>query len=363
MNDRSFEPRFSICIPNYNYASYIRETVESALNQTYEPYEVIVVDNASTDDSVDVVESIGSDKVRLFTNRYNVGFAPNLQRATERARGEFLILLSSDDVMFPDALEQYRRVLQSQGDRADRTVICSAYDQLDEHGNKKRILYKPRNQLHDLGAPLGDAHDLGLDGSFERRRGTDVLRDALERVSTPAGFLTTAYPRAMWEAVEGYDVGFHQGPDASFLHKLLSLDPDFVYVRSRLFGYRVHSNNQAATMKRQKALKWQLDGYIRCFAYPDAIFEAAGLDRSRWRKRYIDEMCGMESLRAIAEGNRTLGLQLMSFAWATHPDEALRSRPTLTAAGMLALGPLGTWVLRAARRARRATGEPSYNAD
>ena len=44
--------KFSICIPNYNYGSYIGETIKSVLNQTYENYEIIVVDNASTDDSI-----------------------------------------------------------------------------------------------------------------------------------------------------------------------------------------------------------------------------------------------------------------------------------------------------------------------
>src|SRR5512142_3007624 len=99
-------PAFSICIPNFNYARYIGETIKSVLDQTYPNYEIVVVDNASTDNSVEIVRSFGSDRIRLFQNEYNVGFAPNLDRAAMRALHPYIIMLSSDDLMRPTALEE-----------------------------------------------------------------------------------------------------------------------------------------------------------------------------------------------------------------------------------------------------------------
>ena len=98
-------PSFSICIPNYNYGKYIGQTIESVLTQTYQNFEIIVVDNASTDNSIEIIESFKDPRIKLYKNNYNIGFAPNLQKATSLATKEFINLLSSDDQMKPKALE------------------------------------------------------------------------------------------------------------------------------------------------------------------------------------------------------------------------------------------------------------------
>ena len=56
---------FSICIPNFNYAQYIGETIQSVLDQTYQNFEIIIADNASTDNSVEVVQSFDDNRIRL----------------------------------------------------------------------------------------------------------------------------------------------------------------------------------------------------------------------------------------------------------------------------------------------------------
>ena len=71
-------PNFSICIPNYNYGKYIGDTIQSVLNQTYQNFEIIIVDNASTDDSIEIIKSFKDKRIKLFLNKYNIGFAPNL---------------------------------------------------------------------------------------------------------------------------------------------------------------------------------------------------------------------------------------------------------------------------------------------
>src|SRR5690349_13181272 len=121
-------PFFSVCIPNFNYAKYIGETVQSVLDQSFDDFEIVVADNASTDASVEVIERFQSPKITLIKNRYNIGFAPNLDRATESARGEHLILLSSDDLMKKDALASYAGVLRSLGEGRKRAVLTSAVD-------------------------------------------------------------------------------------------------------------------------------------------------------------------------------------------------------------------------------------------
>ena len=87
---------FSICIPNFNYGRYLGETIATVLSQDVADLEVCVSDNASTDDSREVVGQIADERLRLSVNPTNVGFAPNLDRAGSMATGKTMIMLSSD---------------------------------------------------------------------------------------------------------------------------------------------------------------------------------------------------------------------------------------------------------------------------
>ena len=125
--------KFSICIPNYNYGRYIGDTIRSALNQEAD-VEVLVADNASTDNSVAVVEEIGDARVRLRLNRWNVGFAGNLDRACAGATGDRMLLLSSDDLAGPEAFATYTSLARELGEGADQAVFCSGTYEVDGEG-------------------------------------------------------------------------------------------------------------------------------------------------------------------------------------------------------------------------------------
>ena len=106
---RQMTPRVSVCIPSYNYASYLPETLDSILAQTYPDYEIIVVDDASKDDSQAVAEGYAGrypNKVRVFTHpgRVNKGISATCNLAIEQARGEYLAWLGSDDAWYPEKL-------------------------------------------------------------------------------------------------------------------------------------------------------------------------------------------------------------------------------------------------------------------
>src|SRR5262245_58814803 len=94
----------SVIIPNYNYGRFLREALDSALNQTLPPLEVIVVDDGSTDESPEILESYG-DRIRVIRQKnQGVGIARNT--GAEAARGELLAFLDADDYWFPQKLEK-----------------------------------------------------------------------------------------------------------------------------------------------------------------------------------------------------------------------------------------------------------------
>lgn len=104
MNNPTLLPRVSIIIPTYNRAHYLPHTVESALRQDYANLEVLLLDNASTDDTPGVAARYGQDsRFHYSRNETNIGMVRNWRRGLyERARGEWFLLLSDDDYLIDD---------------------------------------------------------------------------------------------------------------------------------------------------------------------------------------------------------------------------------------------------------------------
>ena len=99
-------PKISIVIPAYNSENFIKQAITSALRQSYNNIEVIVVDDGSTDNTVKVVNSITDDRLKLLENQQNRGVSYSRNRAIEEASGMWIALLDADDWYAPDRLEK-----------------------------------------------------------------------------------------------------------------------------------------------------------------------------------------------------------------------------------------------------------------
>jgi succinoglycan biosynthesis protein ExoO len=104
------KPKVSIIIPAYNTSKYIARTIESALTQTEQNIEVIVVDDASTDHTVEVVKGFADERLKLLVNERNRGPSYTRNRGLKEARGEWIGLLDSDDWYAPDRIENLLHV-------------------------------------------------------------------------------------------------------------------------------------------------------------------------------------------------------------------------------------------------------------
>ncbi len=97
----------SIIMPSYNTAKFISETIESVLAQTYPNWELIIVDDCSTDDTDAVVcPYLVDDRIRYIKNEKNSGAAVSRNRALREAKGKWVAFLDSDDLWFPEKLEK-----------------------------------------------------------------------------------------------------------------------------------------------------------------------------------------------------------------------------------------------------------------
>jgi glycosyltransferase involved in cell wall biosynthesis len=99
-------PLITIAIPTFNRAALLRGCVQSALSQTYGNIEILVSDNASTDDTEEVLREFDDKRLRVLRQETNIGLLPNWNACVAAARGEYLVLLSDDDRICPWFLER-----------------------------------------------------------------------------------------------------------------------------------------------------------------------------------------------------------------------------------------------------------------
>jgi len=90
-------PLVSVIIPAYNAENYIEKAIQSVLEQTYPNFEVIVIDDNSTDRTVDVVREFRDERIKLLVNEQNMGPSYSRNRGIIEAKGEWIALLDSDD--------------------------------------------------------------------------------------------------------------------------------------------------------------------------------------------------------------------------------------------------------------------------
>ena len=96
----------SIIMPSYNTEQYIAETIQSVINQTYQNWELIIVDDCSTDNTDTVVGKIKDSRIRYLKNEKNSGAAVSRNKALREANGRWVAFLDSDDLWKPEKLEK-----------------------------------------------------------------------------------------------------------------------------------------------------------------------------------------------------------------------------------------------------------------
>jgi glycosyltransferase involved in cell wall biosynthesis len=97
-------PRVSVVIPSYNHGKFIRECIQSVLDQTYQDFEMIITDDGSSDDSVRQIENFKDPRIHLHTFQFNRGACAALNNCIRNASGEFIAFLSSDETWKPQKL-------------------------------------------------------------------------------------------------------------------------------------------------------------------------------------------------------------------------------------------------------------------
>jgi teichuronic acid biosynthesis glycosyltransferase TuaG len=147
----------SVVIPTFNYGKFLAEAIESVINQTYADWEMVVIDDASTDNTSIIINKYHNIQIRYFKNIVNLGVDKTVNLGIKYARGEYLCLLSADDWLPDNSLEVRLNQLLADGasavhggltriEKGERTFIAPA-NTVDKGALRKFLQgQKPKNE-------------------------------------------------------------------------------------------------------------------------------------------------------------------------------------------------------------------------
>ena len=222
--------KISVCIPTYNYAGYLAETIESVLQQHFADFELIIIDDNSTDDTRAVVERYAEKdpRIRFSVNPKNLGMVQNWNLCLERARGEYIKFVFGDDLLSsPDTLGRMAALLD--GD-SSVSLACSARNFIDERSRVLKV----------------ESHF--ATGSHV---GTEVICTCLAKKENLVGEPSVVMFRKA-QATRGFRVNYRQIVDLEMWFHLLE-QGSLAYIDEPLCSFRVHDEQQTAKNRENLA--------------------------------------------------------------------------------------------------------------
>jgi glycosyltransferase involved in cell wall biosynthesis len=303
------EPLVSVIIPAYNAAPFIREAVESALAQTYETLEVIVVDDGSRDETAALVEALCArdPRVRLL-RQANAGVAAARNRAIAASRGSLIAPLDADDLWHPEKIARQVAVMRRGSARLGLVYTWSLV--VDEAGRvvNRRGCGGPRYQ--------GEVYGALVLGNFVGNASTPLIR------------------RGCFAEIGGFDPGLHaagaQGCEDLKLYLAIAERYEFAVVPEVLVGYRRTKSSMSRAVGRMKRSHDLVLAEVRLRhpELPGRLF--------RWSQSlfcyYLAKVC-------LRDGRYLHAAWLLALTWlrdpafVTHPHFYRRLRPQLARCG------------------------------
>lgn len=295
LSERQSVPKISVVLPVYNGERYLRHSLDSVLAQTMGDFELIVVDDCSTDETPAILAEYAAhdSRIRIIRNKENQKLPRSLNIGFAEARGEYLTWTSDDNAYLPEAFARMAAYL----DRFPGTMMVNAsMDMMDEAGNAEHV--------------EGDPFDAEFLLSFyENRIGACFL-----------------YRRKVWEEIGGYDPEMFLIEDHEYWLRIMLRYGRIAHIKEVLYRYRQHAESLTATRKNEivkqsfKARRKNLRGILQhVIEYRDltVLLFCHGFIENEWRDedkaifyeylpelRRISFLTGQKPLVVYAEDER-----------------------------------------------------------
>ena len=226
------EPMISVLMSMRNGMPFVEQTVVSIIAQTFTDWEFIIVDNASTDDSVEVVERIAKadSRIRVIRNERDLGMSGGLNRGLEFCRGAWIARMDADDVALPNRFERQLDFLESNSDV--RVTSCLAY-YIDANGKRSGKTF----------------HDLTSRDAYTR-----YMREGLAMGILHSGAIID---RQLLVEVGGYRQEYFPANDTDLWGRLADREALILVQPEYLMEYRIHGGSATALAFRTSRMKYQ----------------------------------------------------------------------------------------------------------
>lgn len=233
-------PKFSIILPVRNGSNYIRECITSILAQTYTDFELLILENASTDDTSQIIQSFNHEKIKIITAKKLLNIEENWARAAETPKAEFMTLIGHDDLLKPDFLETINELIDTY---PDATLYHTHFNFIDPKGKIIRAC-KPMPPTLQLSQLLKGF----LDNTIDSMGTGYVMRSAdYDRI----GGISVKYPNLLFA-------------DFDLWLQLAALGYEAV-AKENSFSFRVHQSvtSSSADAKLHKGLEVFTDSLVQ----------------------------------------------------------------------------------------------------
>ena len=275
-------PKVSICIPTFNRKDYLRETVESLFAQTYKDYEIVIVDDGSTDGTGDLIKSAGIENLRYHWQE-NKGDAAARNKLIGLARGEFITFIDSDDLLTDDAIERMVDVMEAE---EGKVIVYGPYLRIDEkghvYGRCKRKLYS---------------------GYITKYLFKDILVHSCGSM----------FPKGALENVGEFDTSLRRCSVYKFLLKL-SLEYRFIPLEVPVFKRRRHAGNIGDCSFADREIEYDV--------LEDFYFDGGGkgVIPHRWAMKRLSQEGYRAGRAAIREKKYNEARQVLRSSFRRHPN-------------------------------------------
>jgi glycosyltransferase involved in cell wall biosynthesis len=220
---------FSVLIANYNNGQYLKEAIDSVFNQTYKNWEIIILDDCSTDNSKEVYSLFDeSPRIKVYFNEFNLGVGFTKRRLSELAEGELLAFLDPDDVLLPEAIEI---MVKSHEENPKASMTYSRLIICDEN------LKNQKPSMYCIPIPFGDT--------------------ALNHPPAKAASQFAVFKAANYNKTTGINPKYKLSEDMDLYYKLEDTGP-IILVDKHLYLYRNHKGSISLFDNRFDALIWNI---------------------------------------------------------------------------------------------------------
>jgi glycosyltransferase involved in cell wall biosynthesis len=229
------QPLVTVIIPSYNHSDYVGYTIKSVLAQTLQDFELLIIDDNSPDNSVEVIKKFDDSRIKLITLEKNLGICKTSNFCFKKANGKYLSIIASDDIMFPKNLEKKVNFLEQ---NPQYGAVFSGVEVIDENN---QILFKKTKKFERV-------------FTTETKKRSDWLNHFFYKGNCIAAPTSVARTDCI-KKIHGFNELISQAHDFDMWIKICLSGYEMFVLPEKLIQYRQKNNNRSLSSNTTEVRK------------------------------------------------------------------------------------------------------------